>query len=81
VDSAAVVAKPDQKWGEVPCAFIELRPSAKATEAEIRQFCREQMAGYKVPKLVIFGLIPKSSTGKIMKFRLRELLKNMESVP
>jgi fatty-acyl-CoA synthase len=81
VDSAAVVAKPDQKWGEVPCAFIELRPGAKATEAEIRQFCREQMAGYKVPKLVIFGPIPKSSTGKIRKFGLRELLKNMESVP
>ena len=49
-DSAAVVAKPDPKWGEVPCAFIELKPNAKATEAEIRQFCREQMAGYKVPK-------------------------------
>src|SRR5271157_2196009 len=50
VDSAAVVAKPDEKWGEVPCAFVELRPDAEVTEAEIRQFCREQMAGYKVPK-------------------------------
>src|SRR6202451_307018 len=75
VDSAAVVAKPDPKWGEVPCAFIELRPNAAATEAEIRQFCREQMAGYKVPKLVVFGSIPKNATGKIQKFLLREVAK------
>jgi fatty-acyl-CoA synthase len=81
VDSAAVVAKPDEKWGEVPCAFVELRPDAKATEAEIRQFCRGEMAGYKVPKLVVFGPIAKSSTGKIQKFKLRELAKNMENVP
>jgi fatty-acyl-CoA synthase len=80
VDSAAVVAKPDEKWGEVPCAFVELRPNAKATEAEVRQFCREQMAGYKVPKLVVFGPIPKNATGKIQKFMLRELAKNVESV-
>jgi fatty-acyl-CoA synthase len=79
VDSAAVVAKPDSKWGEVPCAFIELRPNTTATEAEIRQFCREQMAGYKVPKLVVFGPIPKTSTGKIQKFTLREAAKNKES--
>ena len=79
VDSVAVVAKPDEKWGEVPCAFIELRPDAKATAAKIRQFCREQMAGYKVPKFVVFGPIEKSSTGKIQKFGLRELAKNMES--
>ena len=80
VDSAAVVAKPDEKWGEVPCAFVELRPNAKATEPEIRQFCREQMAGYKVPKLVVFGPVPKNATGKIQKFMLRELAKNVESV-
>jgi fatty-acyl-CoA synthase len=73
VDFAAVVAKPDEKWGEVPCAFVELRPNAKATAAEIRQFCREQMAGYKVPKMVVLGPIPKSATGKIQKFRLREI--------
>jgi fatty-acyl-CoA synthase len=73
VDFAAVVAKPDEKWGEVPCAFVELRPNAKATAAEIRQFCREQMAAYKVPKIVVFGPIPKSSTGKVQKFRLRGL--------
>ena len=81
VDAAAVVAKPDQKWGEVPCAFIELKPNVTATETEIRQFCREQMAGYKVPKLVVFGPIPKTSTGKIQKFMLRELARNtMESL-
>jgi fatty-acyl-CoA synthase len=79
VHSVAVVAKPDQKWGEVPCAFIELHPGAQATEAEIRQFCREQMAGYKVPKSVVFGPIEKSATGKIQKFRLRELAKSMGS--
>jgi fatty-acyl-CoA synthase len=81
VDAAAVVAKPDQKWGEVPCAFIELKPNVTATETEIRQFCREQMAGYKVPRLVVFGPIPKTSTGKIQKFMLRELARNaMESL-
>jgi len=80
VDSAAVVAKPDEKWGEVPCAFIELKPNAKATEAEIRQFCRGEMAAFKVPKFVVFGPIAKSSTGKIQKFKLRELVKNMETV-
>ena len=79
VDSAAVVAKPDEKWGEVPCAFVELKPNAKATEAEIRQFCREQMAGFKVPKLVVFGPIPKGATGKIQKFKLRELARNLET--
>ena len=79
VDSAAVVAKPDEKWGEVPCAFVELRADMKATEAEIRQFCREQMAAFKVPKLVVFGPIPKSSTGKIQKFRLREQARNLET--
>jgi fatty-acyl-CoA synthase len=79
VDSAAVVAKPDEKWGEVPCAFVELHSGAQATEAEIRQFCREQMAGYKVPKYVVFGPIQKSATGKIQKYRLRELAKDVES--
>ena len=78
VDSAAVVAKPDQKWGEVPCAFVELKPNATATEVEIRHFCREQMAGYKVPKIVVFGPIAKTSTGKIQKFVLRERAKNLE---
>ena len=80
VDSVAVVSKPDQRWGEVPCAFIELRPNMTATAADIRKFCREQMAGYKVPKVVVFGPIPKTSTGKIQKFRLRELAKTAEEI-
>jgi fatty-acyl-CoA synthase len=77
VDLAAVVARPDAKWGEVPCAFIQLRPHAMATEAEIRQFCREQMAGYKIPKIVVFGPIQRTATGKIQKRILRDLAKSM----
>jgi fatty-acyl-CoA synthase len=77
VDLAAVVARPDTKWGEVPCAFVQLQPDAKATEAEIRMFCREQMAGYKVPKIVVFGPIPRTATGKIQKRILRDLAKSM----
>ena len=78
VDSVAVVARPDEKWGEVPCAFVQLKPDATATVAEIRQFCRVQIAGFKVPKFVVFGPIEKTSTGKIQKFRLRELARNLE---
>ena len=74
---AAVVAKPDNKWGEVPCAFIELKDGAKTTEAEIIAYCRSHMSGFKTPKAVVFGPIPKTSTGKIQKFMLR---KQMESV-
>jgi fatty-acyl-CoA synthase len=72
VDSVAVVARP------VPCAFVQLKPDATATVAEIRQFCRVQIAGFKVPKFVVFGPIEKTSTGKIQKFRLRELARNLE---
>src|SRR5436190_1269469 len=68
---AAVVAKPDSKWGEVPCAFVELKEGAKATEAEIIAYCRSHMSGFKTPKAVVFGPIPKTSTGKIQKFLLR----------
>ena len=68
---AAVVAKPDSKWGEVPCAFVELKDGARATEAEIIAYCRSQMSGFKTPKSVVFGPIPKTSTGKIQKFMLR----------
>ena len=68
---AAVVAKPDPKWGEVPCAFVELKDGASATEAEIIAFCRSQMSGFKTPKAILFGPIPKTSTGKIQKFLLR----------
>lgn len=75
VDVAAVVAKADPKWGEVACAFIQLKPDASATEDEIRSFCREHLAHFKVPKSVVFGTIPKTSTGKLQKFRLREQIK------
>ncbi|MGV8892652.1 MAG: acyl-CoA synthetase [Burkholderiaceae bacterium] len=75
VDVAAVVAKADVKWGEVACAFIQLKPDASATEDEIRNFCREHLAHFKVPKSVVFGTIPKTSTGKLQKFRLREQIK------
>jgi fatty-acyl-CoA synthase len=68
----AVVAAPDEKWGEVPCAFVELRDGAQVTELEIIDFCREHMASFKVPKRVIFSTLPRTSTGKIQKFLLRQ---------
>lgn len=67
----AVVAKPDDKWGEVPCAFVELKPGAETTEAALITFARAQLAGFKTPKHVVFGDLPKTSTGKIQKFELR----------
>jgi len=70
--AAAVVARPDPKWGEAPCAFVELKPDAEPSEQEIIEFCRERMARFKAPKAVIFGPLPKTSTGKIQKFLLRE---------
>ncbi|WPO39553.1 acyl-CoA synthetase [Tardiphaga sp. 42S5] len=76
---AAVVAKPDAKWGEVPCAFVELKANAAATEADIIAFCRAQMPGFKTPKAVVFGVIPKTSTGKIQKFLLRDRVKSTAS--
>jgi len=69
---AAVVAKPDDKWGETPCAFVELKVGEDADEAEIIQFCRDNLAHYKCPKNVVFGELPKTSTGKIQKFKLRD---------
>ena len=72
---AAVVARPDEKWGETPCAFVTLKKGAKATEAELIAFCRENMAHYKAPKTVVFGELPKTSTGKIQKFVLRDQAK------
>jgi fatty-acyl-CoA synthase len=77
---AAVVAKPDPKWGEVPCAFIELKDGATATEAEIIAFCRDQMSGFKTPKAVVFGPIPKTSTGKIQKFMLRDQVGSAKAI-
>ena len=72
VSLAAVVAKPDEKWGETPCAFVELIKYKPATEKEIIDFCRETLAGFKLPKSVIFCDLPKTSTGKIQKFELRK---------
>ncbi len=69
---AAVVAKPDDKWGETPCAFVTLKPGAEATEADIIAFCREHLAHFKCPKTVVFGDLPKTSTGKIQKYVLRD---------
>src|SRR6201993_5251051 len=77
---AAVVAKPDPKWGEVPCAFLELKDGAKATEAEIIAYCRSHMSGFKAPKVVVFGPIPKTSTGKIQKFLLRSEVQSAKAI-
>ena len=80
VMAAAVVAQPDDKWGETPCAFIELKDGADTTEAEIIEFCRGRMARFKVPKRVIFGMLPKTSTGKIQKFALRAKAKSASAI-
>jgi fatty-acyl-CoA synthase len=72
----AVVAKPDDKWGETPCAFIELRAGSSATADEIIEWCRQGLARYKVPRHVVFAEVPKTSTGKIQKFKLREMAKD-----
>jgi fatty-acyl-CoA synthase len=80
VMAAAVVAQPDPKWGEMPCAFVELKEGAKATEKEIIEHCRSNMARFKVPKKVIFGVLPKTSTGKIQKFMLRERAKSASAI-
>jgi fatty-acyl-CoA synthase len=75
VNLCAVVAKPDDKWGEVPCAFVELKDGATADAAEVIAFTRERLAGFKTPKMVVFQDLPKTSTGKIQKFELRKLAK------
>lgn len=77
VNLCAVVAKPDDKWGEVPCAFIELKDGAIATEAEMIAFARTRIAGFKCPKRVVFQDLPKTSTGKIQKFELRVIAKGL----
>ncbi len=77
---AAVVAKPDPKWGEVPCAFIELKEGAKATESEIIAFCRNHMSSFKTPKVVVFGAVPKTSTGKIQKYVLRSQVDSAKAI-
>jgi len=77
VSIAAVVAKPDEKWGEVPCAFIETVHGKPVTEKELIDFCRETLAGFKVPKKIEFCELPKTSTGKIQKFELRKKAKEL----
>jgi len=80
VIAAAVVARPDDKWGETPCAFVELKPDAQVSEREIIEFCRGHMARFKVPRAVVFGELPKTSTGKIQKFMLRERAKSTSAI-
>jgi fatty-acyl-CoA synthase len=74
---AAVVARPDEKWGETPCAFITLKDGDQATEAEIIAHCRAHLASFKVPKTIVFGPLPKTSTGKVQKFLLRDQAKGL----
>ncbi len=75
VQAAAVVAKPDERWGETPCAFIELKPGSMATADEMIAWCQSLLAGFKCPRHVVFMVLPKTSTGKIQKFRLRDMAK------
>ena len=77
VAAVAVVAKPDDKWGETPCAFVELKPGATATAEELIAWCRTHLAAYKCPRHVVFAEIPKTSTGKLQKFKLRDLAKGV----
>ncbi len=77
VSLAAVVARPDEKWGETPCAFIELIEGQTVEEDELKKFCREHLAGFKMPKTFVFQVLPKTSTGKIQKYELRETIKKL----
>jgi len=77
VQAASVVAKPDAKWGETPCAFIELKPGHAAAAEEIIAFCRQHVAHYKALRHVVFGELPKTSTGKVQKYILRERAKTV----
>ncbi|MCD6663031.1 MAG: acyl-CoA synthetase [Comamonas sp.] len=80
VMAAAVVARPDPKWGETPCAFVELKAGASATVEEIVAHCKQHLAGFKVPRVVVFGELPKTSTGKIQKFELRKQAGSMSAI-
>jgi fatty-acyl-CoA synthase len=80
VMAAAVVSRPDPKWGETPCAFVELKPGVNPTEREIIEFCRSHMAHFKAPQAVIFGPLPKTSTGKIQKFILRQRARSASAI-
>jgi fatty-acyl-CoA synthase len=74
---AAVVARPDDKWGESVCAFVVPKPGAALTQEEVVAWCRQHLAGYKIPRTVLFGELPKTSTGKIQKYVLRERAKGL----
>jgi fatty-acyl-CoA synthase len=78
VMEAAVVARPHERWGETPCAFVTLRAGASVTEAELIAFCRQNMAHFKAPKSVVFCALPKTSTGKVQKFVLRDQARTMD---
>jgi fatty-acyl-CoA synthase len=78
--AAAVVAQPDAKWGESPCAFVETRPGSKVTEAELIEHCRARMAHFKAPRKVVFGSLPRTSTGKVQKFVLRTQAKSTSAI-
>ncbi len=78
--AAAVVAMPDEKWGETPCAFIEVKPDSKVSERDLIDFCRQHLARFKAPRAVVFGELPKTSTGKIQKFMLREKAKSTSAI-
>ena len=80
VFAAAVVAQPHEKWGETPIAFVELRPGASVSEDEIVAYCYDQLARFKVPKAIVFGPLPRTSTGKVQKFVLRERVKSVEAI-
>ena len=76
----SVVAKPDKKWGEAPLAYVELKAGASATPQEIIEHCRKHLAHFKCPREVIFTEVPKTSTGKIQKFQLREMAKSASAI-
>jgi fatty-acyl-CoA synthase len=78
--AVAVVAKPDRRWGETPCAFVEVRPGAAVTERELIEHCRSHLARFKAPRTIVFGVLPKTSTGKIQKFVLRQQAKSVEAI-
>jgi fatty-acyl-CoA synthase len=78
--AAAVVAQPDARWGESPCAFVELKPGASATEAELIEHCRSRLARFKTPRSVVLGELPKTSTGKVLKYVLRERARSVAAI-
>ncbi len=78
--AAAVVAMPDDKWGETPCAFVEIKPGVSVNEKQLIDFCKTHLAKFKAPRAVVFGELPKTSTGKIQKFVLREKARSANAI-